>query len=166
MPYFLAGQFHPCPFMDCLLFCKGSRCLTTDVWAQIVHWTSLWAGENETKHCKSVDTTHIHRLLSLLQSWWEGITLGALVRCCIQAAHATEQLCNAFCSHQQCQGRRQGPSMPGNWGAYSISLCLPWSCNGLERDWGGLWCSGKRQEGTVFLSGNVAVTSKEGKDRE
>lgn len=73
---------------------------------------------------------------------------------------------NAFCSHQQCQRRRQGPSMLGNWGTYSILLCLPWSCNGLERDWGGLWCSGTRQEEGDSVSQWECSSDKQGGKRQ
>lgn len=156
--------------MDCLFTILqrkqvlNNRCLITNV---SLDFTGSRGKLNKT--LQKCFATHIHRPLSLLQSWWEGITLGALgalVGCCIQAPCAAEQLCNAFCSHQQCQRRKQGPSMLGKWEAYSIPLCLPWSCNGLERDWRGLWCSGTRQEGGDHVSQWECSSDKQGGKRQ
>lgn len=80
---FLVGQLHPCPFLGwavCLLFCQGSRCLTTAISVQIFHWSPQGPRENEVKHCKNMDGTHAHRPLSLLQLWIQWNTLDALGR--------------------------------------------------------------------------------------
>lgn len=134
---FLVGQLHPCPFLDqvvCLLFCQGSRCLTTAISLQIFHWRSQGARENEGKRCKSTDGTHTHRPLSLLQPWMQWNTLGAPVRTHVGAAHAAQQwrevqACVAFCSHHRCWRRRWEASAPGRCRVPSIPPCPPGPCN-------------------------------------